>query len=389
MGWLGKSRVWAKKISTFTSTYFEMTNIIVPLYYNKLFLIMVKLGIIFDQSASFSEKKRMSEGNRAFRRDSGKVILPYLLNDNADPRCDNPRIKRQSSSKSEILEKPISETLIGLLIICLDPIRFRVLGVQYNIKWFYYFVDEIVRYYIKHQRLGGDNLAYQVRLVRWLLLSYVNVAIVHGYYAMVRKAKKEHPDLFVHSNKARYYYWDRCPLDYHKLEDEQNINNPTYKAHECNRKRSEDIKRVVYDSMDSIRKCDLKDFVSSKSNGVSISFKEKVQNKVRKKGFGNVSIKTIERAIKSYLDERGVTFSEFVDGVRKLDRKIKEVKSAFGKVKRIKIFGIKVYDDVSGDEIVDEFGMAALSDDVWIPDNSTPFLDDYIELRHLSNNFNL
>lgn len=350
---------------------------------------MAKLGIIFDQSASFSEKKRMSEGNRAFRRDSGKVILPYLLNDNADPRCDNPRIKRQSSSKSEILEKPISETLIGLLIICLDPIRFRVLGVQYNIKWFYYFVDEIVRYYIKHQRLGGDNLAYQVRLARWLLLSYVNVAIVHGYYAMVRKAKKEHPDLFVHSNKARYYYWDRCPLDYHKLEDEQNINNPTYKAHECNRKRSEDIKRVVYDSMDSIRKCDLKDFVSSKSNGVSISFKEKVQNKVRKKGFGNVSIKTIERAIKSYLDERGVTFSEFVDGVRKLDRKIKEVKSAFGKVKRIKIFGIKVYDDVSGDEIVDEFGMAALSDDVWIPDNGTPFLDDYIELRHLSNNFNL
>lgn len=90
--------------------------------------------------------------------------------------------------------------------------------------------------------------------------------------------------------------------------------------------------------MDSIRKRDLKDFVSSKNNGVSISFKEKVQNKVRKKGFGNVSIKTIERAIKSYLDERGVTFSEFVDGVRKLDRKIKEVKSAFGKAKRIKIF---------------------------------------------------
>ena len=75
--------------------------------------------------------------------------------------------------------------------------------------------------------------------------------------------------------------------------------------------------------------------------------------------------------------------------MRKLDRKIKEVKSAFGKVKRIKIFGIKVYDDVSGDDIVDEFGMAALSDDVWIPDDSTPFLDDYIELRYLSNNFNL
>lgn len=349
---------------------------------------MAKLTLLFDQFVSSSEKKRMSEENRALRRDSGKVILPYLFNDNANPCCDNPRIKRQSSSRSEILEKPISETLIGLLIICLDPIRFRVLGVQYNIKWFYYFVDEIVSYYIKHQRLGGDNLAYQVRLVRWLLLSYVNVAIVHGYYAMVRKAKKEHPDLFVHSNKARYYYWDRCPLDYHKLEDEQNINNPTYKAHECNRKRSEDIKRVVYDSMDSIRKRDLKDFVSSKNNGVSIYFKEKVQNKVRKKGFGNVSIKTIERAIKSYLDERCVTFSEFVDGVRKLDRKIKEVKSAFGKVKRIKIFGVKAYDYVSGDEIVDEFGMAALSDEVWIPDNSTPFLDDYIESQYLSNNFN-
>lgn len=375
-------------MSTFTSTHFEMTKFF-STFVLKHKVIMAKIMLIFDQFVSSSEKKRMSEENRALRRDSGKVILPYLFNDNANPCCDNPRIKRQSSSKSEILEKPISETLIGLLIICLDPIRFRVLGVQYNIKWFYYFVDEIVRYYIKHQRLGGDNLAYQVRLVRWLLLSYVNVAIVHGYYAMVRKAKKEHPDLFVHSNKARYYYWESCPSEYKKLEDEQNINNPTYKAHECNRKRAEDIKRVVYDSMDSIRKRDLKDFVSSKSNGVSISFKEKVQNKVRKKGFGNVSIKTIERAIKSYLDERGVTFSEFVDGVRKLDRKIKEVKSAFGKVKRIKIFGIKVYDDVSGDEIVDEFGMAALSDDVWIPDDSTPFLDDYIELRYLSNNFNL
>lgn len=375
-------------MSTFTSTHFEMTKFF-STFVLKINLIMAKIMLIFDQFVSSSEKKRMSEENRALRRDSGKVILPYLFNDNANPCCDNPRIKRKSSSKSEILEKPISETLIGILIICLDPIRFRTLGIQYNIKWFYYFVNEIVNYYIKHHRLGGDNLAYQIKLIRWLLLSYVNVAIVHGYYAMVRKAKKEHPDLFVHSNKARYYYWDRCPLDYHKLEDEQNINNPTYKAHECNRKRSEDIKRVVYDSMDSIRKCDLKDFVSSKSNGVSISFKEKVQNKVRKKGFGNVSIKTIERAIKSYLDERGVTFSEFVDGVRKLDRKIKEVKSAFGKVKRIKIFGIKVYDDVSGDEIVDEFGMAALSDDVWIPDNSTPFLDDYIELRYLSNNFNL
>lgn len=375
-------------MSTFTSTHFEMTKFF-STFVLKQNLIMAKIMLIFDQFVSSSEKKRMSEGNRALRRDSGKVILPYLFNDNANPCCDNPRIKRKSSSKSEILEKPISETLIGILIICLDPIRFRTLGIQYNIKWFYYFVNEIVNYYIKHHRLGGDNLAYQIKLIRWLLLSYVNVAIVHGYYAMVRKAKKEHPDLFVHSNKARYYYWDRCPLDYHKLEDEQNINNPTYKAHECNRKRSEDIKRVVYDSMDSIRKCDLKDFVSSKSNGVSISFKEKVQNKVRKKGFGNVSIKTIERAIKSYLDERGVTFSEFVDGVRKLDRKIKEVKSAFGKVKRIKIFGIKVYDDVSGDDIVDEFGMAALSDDVWIPDDSTPFLDDYIELRYLSNNFNL
>lgn len=375
-------------MSTFTSTHFEMTKFF-STFVLKQNPIMAKITLIFDQFVSSSEKKRMSEENRALRRDSGKVILPYLFNDNANPCCDNPRIKRKSSSKSEILEKPISETLIGLLIICLDPIRFRTLGIQYNIKWFYYFVNEIVNYYIKHHRLGGDNLAYQIKLIRWLLLSYVNVAIVHGYYAMVRKAKKEHPDLFVHSNKARYYYWDRCPLDYHKLEDEQNINNPTYKAHECNRKRSEDIKRVVYDSMDSIRKCDLKDFVSSKSNGVSISFKEKVQNKVRKKGFGNVSIKTIERAIKSYLDERGVTFSEFVDGVRKLDRKIKEVKSAFGKVKRIKIFGIKVYDDVSGDDIVDEFGMAALSDDVWIPDDSTPFLDDYIELRYLSNNFNL
>lgn len=375
-------------MSTFTSTHFEMTKFF-STFVLKTNIFMAKITLIFDQFVSSSEKKRMSEGNRALRRDSGKVILPYLLNDNANPCCDNPRIKRKSSSKSEILEKPISETLIGILIICLDPIRFRTLGIQYNIKWFYYFVNEIVNYYIKHHRLGGDNLAYQIKLIRWLLLSYVNVAIVHGYYAMVRKAKKEHPDLFVHSNKARYYYWDRCPLDYHKLEDEQNINNPTYKAHECNRKRSEDITRVVYDSMDSIRKCDLKDFVSSKSNGVSISFKEKVQNKVRKKGFGNVSIKTIERAIKSYLDERGVTFSEFVDGVRKLDRKIKEVKSAFGKVKRIKIFGIKVYDDVSGDDIVDEFGMAALSDDVWIPDDSTPFLDDYIELRYLSNNFNL
>lgn len=375
-------------MSTFTSTHFEMTKFF-STFVLKINLFMAKITLIFDQFVSSSEKKRMSEENRALRRDSGKVILPYLLNDNANPCCDNPRIKRESSSKSEILEKPISETLIGILIICLDPIRFRTLGIQYNIKWFYYFVNEIVNYYIKHHRLGGDNLAYQIKLIRWLLLSYVNVAIVHGYYAMVRKAKKEHPDLFVHSNKARYYYWDRCPLDYHKLEDEQNINNPTYKAHECNRKRSEDIKRVVYDSMDSIRKCDLKDFVSSKSNGVSISFKEKVQNKVRKKGFGNVSIKTIERAIKSYLDERGVTFSEFVDGVRKLDRKIKEVKSAFGKVKRIKIFGIKVYDDMSGDDIVDEFGMAALSDDVWIPDDSTPFLDDYIELRYLSNNFNL
>lgn len=375
-------------MSTFTSTHFEMTKFF-STFVLKQNLIMAKIMLIFDQFVSSSEKKRMSEENRALRRDSGKVILPYLFNDNANPCCDNPRIKRKSSSKSEILEKPISETLIGILIICLDPIRFRTLGIQYNIKWFYYFVNEIVNYYIKHHRLGGDNLAYQIKLIRWLLLSYVNVAIVHGYYAMVRKAKKEHPDLFVHSNKARYYYWDRCPLDYHKLEDEQNINNPTYKAHECNRKRSEDIKRVVYDSMDSIRKCDLKDFVSSKSNGVSISFKEKVQNKVRKKGFGNVSIKTIERAIKSYLDERGATFSEFVDGVRKLDRKIKEVKSAFGKVKRIKIFGIKVYDDVSGDDIVDEFGMAALSDDVWIPDDSTPFLDDYIELRYLSNNFNL
>ena len=349
---------------------------------------MAKLALIFDEFVSSSEKKRMSEGNRALRRDSGKVILPYLLNDNADPSCDNPRIKRQSSSKSEILEKPISETLIGILIICLDPIRFRTLGIQYNIKWFYYFVNEIVNYYIKHHRLGGDNLAYQIKLVRWLLISYVNVAVVHGYYAMVRKAKKEHPDLFVHSNKARYYYWENCPPKYRKLEDERNVNNPTYKAHECNRKRSEDIKRVVYDSIDSIRKRDLKDFVSSKNNGVSISFKEKVQNKVRKKGFGNVSIKTIERAIKSYLDERGVTFSEFVDGVRKLDRKIKEVKSAFGKVKRIKIFGVKAYDYVSGDEIVDEFGMAALSDEVWIPDNSTPFLDDYIESQYLSNNFN-
>lgn len=377
-----------KKMSTFTSTHFEMTKFF-STFVLKQNKIMAKIMLIFDQFVSSSEKKRMSEENRALRRDSGKVILPYLFNDNANPCCDNPRIKRKSSSKSEILEKPISETLIGILIICLDPIRFRTLGIQYNIKWYYYFVNEIVNYYIKHHRLGGDNLAYQIKLIRWLLLSYVNVAIVHGYYAMVRKAKKEHPDLFVHSNKARYYYWDRCPLDYHKLEDEQNINNPTYKAHECNRKRSEDIKRVVYDSMDSIRKCDLKDFVSSKSNGVSISFKEKVQNKVRKKGFGNVSIKTIERAIKSYLDERGVTFSEFVDGVRKLDRKIKEVKSAFGKVKRIKIFGIKVYDDVSGDDIVDEFGMAALSDDVWIPDDSTPFLDDYIELRYLSNNFNL
>lgn len=375
-------------MSTFTSTHFETTKFF-STFVLKTNPIMAKITLIFDQFVSSSEKKRMSEENRALRRDSGKVILPYLFNDNANPCCDNPRIKRKSSSKSEILEKPISETLIGILIISLDPIRFRTLGIQYNIKWFYYFVNEIVNYYIKHHRLGGDNLAYQIKLIRWLLLSYVNVAIVHGYYAMVRKAKKEHPDLFVHSNKARYYYWDRCPLDYHKLEDEQNINNPTYKAHECNRKRSEDIKRVVYDSMDSIRKRDLKDFVSSKSNGVSISFKEKVQNKVRKKGFGNVSIKTIERAIKSYLDERGVTFSEFVDGVRKLDRKIKEVKSAFGKVKRIKIFGIKVYDDVSGDDIVDEFGMAALSDDVWIPDNSTPFLDDYIELRYLSNNFNL
>lgn len=34
--------------------------------------------------------------------------------------------------------------------------------------------------------------------------------------------------------------------------------------------------------------------------------------------------------------------------MRKLDRKIKEVKSAFGKVKRIKIFGVKAYDYVSG-----------------------------------------
>lgn len=339
---------------------------------------MAKIMLIFDQFVSSSEKKRMSEENRALRRDSGKVILPYLFNDNTNPCCDNPRIKRQSSSKSEILEKPISETLIGILIISLDPIRFRSLGIQYNIKLFYYFVNEIVNYYIKHHRFGGDNLAYQVKLVRWLLLSYVNVAIVHGYYAMVRKAKNEHPDLFVHSNKARYYYWDSCPSEYKKLEDERNVNNPTYKAHECNRKRSEDIKRVVYDSMDSIRERDLKDFVSSKNNGISISFKEKIQNKVRKKGFGNVSIKTIERAIKSYLDERGINFSEFVDGVRKLDRKIKEVKSAFGKVKRIKIFGVKAYDYVSGDEIVDEFGMAALSDDVWIPDNSTPFLDGYV-----------
>ena len=201
---------------------------------------------------------------------------------------------------------------------------------------------------------------------------------------MVRKAKKEHPDLFVHRSKARYYYWDNCPPKHRKLEDERNINNPTYKAHECNRKRAEDIKRVVYDSMDSIRKRDLKDFVSSKNNGVSISFKEKVRNKVRKKGFGNVSIKTIERAIRSYLEECDVTFSEFVKKVRELDNKIREVKSAFGKAKRIRIFGIKTYDYVSGDEVVDEFGMAALSDEVWIPDNSTPFLDDYIESQYSS-----
>lgn len=345
---------------------------------------MTNLTLIFDQFVSFSEKKRVSGENRALRRDPGKVILPYLFNDNANPCCDNPRIKRQSSSRSEILEKPISETLIGILIICLDPIRFRALGIQYNIKSFYYFVNEIVNFYIKHHRLGGDNLAYQIKLVRWLLISYVNVAVAHGYYAMVRKAKKEHPDLFVHRSKARYYYWDNCPPEHRKLEDERNINNPTYKAHECNRKRAEDIKRVVYDSMDSIRKRDLKDFVSSKNNGVSISFKEKVRNKVRKKGFGNVSIKTIERAIRSYLEECDVTFSEFVKKVRELDNKIREVKSAFGKAKRIRIFGIKTYDYVSGDEVVDEFGMAALSDEVWIPDNSTPFLDDYIESQYSS-----
>lgn len=350
---------------------------------------MANLQIIFDQFVSSSEKRRMSEENRALRRDSGKVILPYLFNDNANPCCDNPRIKRQSSSKSEILDKPISETLIGLLIINLDPIRFRILGIQYNIKWFYHFVNEIVRFYVKHHRLGGDNLAYQIRLVKWLLISYVNVAVVHGYYAMLRKAKKEHPDLFVHSNKARYYYWGNCPSDYHKLEDEVNINNPTYKAHECNRKRAEDIKRVVYDSMDSIRKRDLKDFASSKNNGVSVSFKEKIQARIKKRGFGDVSIKTVERGIRSYLKEHGVTFVEFIEKVKELDDKVKEVKFAFGKVRRIKIFGVKVYDDLFGDELVDEFGMAALSDEVWIPDNSTPFLDDYIELRYLSNNFNL
>lgn len=343
---------------------------------------MVKLQLIFDQFVSSSEKKRMSEGNRALRRDSGKVILTYLFNDNANPCCDNPRIKRQSSSRSEILEKPISETLIGLLIICLDPIRFRVLGVQYNIKWFYYFVNEIVRYYIKHHCLGGDNLAYQIKLVRWLLISYVNVAVVHGYYAMVRKAKKEHPDLFVHSNKARYYYWENCPSDYHKLEDERNVNNPAYKAHECNRKRAEDIERVVHGSMDSIRKRDLNDFVSSRNNGVSISFKKRIQARIKKKGFGDVSVKTVERCIRSYLKGHGVTFIEFIEKVKELNDKIKEVKLAFGKVKRIKIFGVKVYDDVFGDEIVDEFGMAALSDEVWIPDNSTPFLDDYIESQY-------
>ena len=257
-----------------------------------------------------------------------------------------------------------------------------MLGVQYNIKWFYYFVNEIVRYYIKHHCLGGDNLAYQIKLVRWLLISYVNVAVVHGYYAMVRKAKKEHPDLFVHSNKARYYYWENCPSDYHKLEDERNVNNPAYKAHECNRKRAEDIERVVHGSMDSIRKRDLNDFVSSRNNGVSISFKKRIQARIKKKGFGDVSVKTVERCIRSYLKGHGVTFIEFIEKVKELNDKIKEVKLAFGKVKRIKIFGVKVYDDVFGDEIVDEFGMAALSDEVWIPDNSTPFLDDYIESQY-------
>lgn len=350
---------------------------------------MAKLQLIFDQFVSSSEKRRMSEENRALRRDSGKVVLPYLFTDNANPSNEDARINRQSSSKSEILDKPISETLIGLLIINLDPIRFRILGIQYNIKWFYYFVNEIVCYYVKHQRLGGDNLAYQIRLVKWLLISYVNVAVVHGYYAMLRKAKKEHPGLFVHSNKARYYYWGNCPSDYHKLEDEVNINNPTYKAHECNRKRAEDIKRVIYNSMDSIRWSDIKAFVSSKNNGVSISFKEKIQARIKKRGFGDVSIKTVERGIRSYLKEHGVTFVEFIEKVKELDDKVKEVKFAFGKVKRIKIFGIKVYDDLFGDEVVDDFCMAALSDEVWIPDNSTPFLDDYIELRYLSNNFNL
>lgn len=341
---------------------------------------MAKIQLIFDQFVSSSEKRRMSEENRALRRDSGKVILPYLFTDNTDSSNEDARINRQSSSKSEILDKPISETLIGLLIINIDPIRFRILGIQYNIKLFYYFVNEIVYYYVKHQRFGGDNLAYQIKLVRWLLLSYVNVAITRGYYAMVNKAKKDHPDLFIHGREARYYYWDNCPSEYYKLEDEMNINNSTYKAHECNRKRAEDIKQVIYDSMNSIRKRDLNGFVSSKNNGVGISFKEKVQVRIKKKGFGDVSMKTVERGIRSYLEEHGVTFREFVEKVSEINNKVKKVKVVFGKSSRVKILGVKMYDKMFGDEIFDDFDIAALSDEVWIPDDGIPLIDNHAYL---------
>lgn len=349
---------------------------------------MAKIPLFFDQFVSFSEKKKMSKGNRALRRNSGKIVLPYLLYDNADPTCKNARINRQSSSKSEILEKSISETLIGILLINIDPINIKSLGLQYNTKLLYLIVDKVVSYYIKHHRFGGNNLAYQIKLVRWLLLSYVNIALIKGYYAMLKKAKKDHPDLFVHSNKAVYYYWENCPVEYKKIEDEMNINSPTYKAHECNIKRAQDIKQVIYDSMDAVRKRDLKDFVSSKNNGVSILFKDKVQAIIKKKGYGDVSVKTVDRGIRSYFEENHLTFHDFVEKVKGTCDKIKKVKHVFGKMSRVKIVGVKTYDKATGDEIVDDFGLVALTDDVWIPDNSTPFLDDCVVTGVLFNNLN-
>lgn len=295
-----------------------MTNVVFKIVVNKSKDEQKELSDVY--MLSFIDRLTPNELSKnglndgPIRRDSGRIILPYIFNDMNFSDLDfysSSRRNKVLSDTHKILDKNISAYILGIFVINLNPLYF---GLSYSSRICRVYAEAVkamVWKVYKRMFATGDDIKFQKRLVYWIMDKYLRIYYSKGYGACRDKLRETTDDLFVERGEVRYFYAEfayggQCL-------------SAVEKTNACRKARSDEEIRIASKVLDSIRDRDLKGSCPLMTiRGITAAGKERLSKALSKRGY-NRKKREIQYMISVYLESIGMTMKEFFDYVKRRD----------------------------------------------------------------------